>query len=203
VTLNFASGIVSAISLAEDRFVRPLSLTCLCLSVAIILSACTKPRAAAITRDSCSLVSKEEVESVQQTPIKDAKSSERSDGTFRISQCLYTATEFSKSVNLDLIQVDPKEPTKRSPKDFWKEKFDPYEDEEPKTNRGDEKEQAAAPKKITGLGDEAFWLGDRFGGVLYILKGDAFISIGIGGTDDEQTKLEKSKALAQKALKQL
>ena len=182
---------------------RPLRLACLCLSVAIISSGCTKPRNAGITRSACSLVSKEEVESVQQTPIKDAKSSERSDGTFRISQCLYTAAEFSKSVNLDLIQADPTEQSKRSPRDFWKEKFDPYQDEEPKTDGGDEKEQGAPPKKITSLGDEAFWVSDRFGGVLYVLKGDAVISIGIGGTDDEETKLEKSKALAQKALQRL
>jgi len=154
-------------------------------------------------RDACSLVSKEEVESVQQTPVNDAKSSERSDGTFRISQCLYTAADSGSSVNVDLIQLNPNEPGNRSPKDFWKEKFDPYQDEEPKANRGDEKEQGAPPKKITGLGDEAFWVNDRFGGVLYILKGDAFISIGIGGTDDEQTKLDKSKALAQKALQRL
>jgi hypothetical protein len=44
---------------------------------------------------------------------------------------------------------------------------------------------------------------NRFGGVLYVLKGDAFISIGLGGTDDENTKLKKSKVLAEKALAQL
>ena len=200
---EFASDVVSALSLAEDCFVRSLLLACLCLSVAIISSGCTKPRNATITRGACSLVSKEEVELVHRTHIQDAKSSERSDGTFRISQCLYTAAEFSKSVNLALIQADPNETGKHSPKDFWKEKFDPYQDEEPKANRGDEKEQGAPPKKITGLGDEAYWLSNRFGGVLYVLKGDAFISIGIGGTDEEQTKLEKSKIIAQKALQQL
>ena len=153
-------------------------------------------------RDACRLVSKEEVESVQQTPVKDAKSSERSDGTFRISQCLYSAAEFSKSVNLALIHTDPNQTSKRTPKDFWKEKFDPYENEEPNANRG-EKEQGPAPKKITGLGDEAFWISNRFGGTLYILKGDTFISIGIGGPDDEEIKLQKSKALAKKALQGL
>jgi len=194
---------VSALSLAEDCFVHSLLLACVCLSAAIISSGCTKPRDATITRDACSLVSKEEVELVQPTPVKDAKSSERSDGTFRISQCLYTAAEFSKSVNLAFIQTDPNELGKRSPKDFWKEKFDPYENEEPKMNRGDAKEQGAPSKKITGLGDEAYWVSNRFGSVLYVLKGDAFVSIGIGGTDDEHTKLDKSKALAQKALQRL
>jgi hypothetical protein len=39
--------------------------------------------------------------------------------------------------------------------------------------------------------------------MLYVLKGDAFTSIGVGGTDDEDTKLKKSKALAEKALQRL
>jgi hypothetical protein len=39
--------------------------------------------------------------------------------------------------------------------------------------------------------------------VLYVLKGDAFIFINLGGADSEETKLEKSKALAQKALQRL
>ncbi|MGH7489989.1 MAG: hypothetical protein ACREMY_30940, partial [bacterium] len=154
-------------------------------------------------RDACELITLEEIQAVQASPFKEAKSSAHSDAGFRMSQCFYTATEFSKSVNLALVQRDPDHPNTRSPKDFWKEKFDPYQDEEPKTNRGDEKEQASAPKGIEGLGDNAYWVANRFGGTLYVLKGDAFISIGIGGTDDEDTKLKKSKALAKKALQRL
>jgi hypothetical protein len=207
-TLNFASGVVRARSLAESCFVRCLLLACLCLSLGLISSGCTKRRDATITRDACSLVSKEEVALVQQASVTEAKSSERSDGTFRISQCLYTAAEFSKSVNLALIQADPNEPSKRTPRNFWQEKFGAYEQSE---NERDEKAEAESveeekgppPGKITGLGDEAFWVSNRFGGILYILKGDAFISIGVGGTDDEETKLNKSKALAQKALQRL
>jgi hypothetical protein len=182
--------------------VRCLLFACLCLSLGLISSGCTKQRDETITRDACSLVSKEEVESVQETSVTDAKSSERSDGTFRISQCLYTAAEFSKSVNVAFIQADPNEPNKRSPKDFWKEKFDPYANEAPKANR-EEKEQGSAPKKISGLGDDAYWASNRFGGMLYVLKGDAIISISLGGTDDESTRLEKSKVLAKKALQRL
>jgi hypothetical protein len=149
------------------------------------------------------LITLEEIQTVQASPFKEAKSSARSDGGFRVSQCFYTATEFSKSVNLALVQRDPGHPSTRSPKDFWKEKFDPYQDEEPKTKSGDEKEQGPAPKKIEGLGDDAYWVGNRFGGTLYVLKGYAFISIGVGGTDDDETKLKKSKALAEKALQRL
>jgi hypothetical protein len=149
------------------------------------------------------LITIEDIQTVQASPFKEAKSSTRSDGGFRVSQCFYTATEFSKSVNLALVQRDPEHPSTRSPKDFWKEKFDPYQEEEPKMKSGDEKEQGPAPKRIEGLGDDAYWVGNRFGGTLYVLKGDAFISIGVGGTDDDETKLKKSKALAEKALQLL
>ncbi len=177
------------------RRLLPVSLfTCVILSVA----GCSK-RAG----DACSLIGKEEVGSVQGTAVNDTKSSESSDGVFLVSQCFYTAAEFSKSVALALVHKYPKQPNGRSAKDFWKEKFDPYQNEEPKTKSSDGKEQGSAPKKIDGLGDDAYWVGSRFGDMLYVLKGDAFSSIGVGGTDDEETKLKKSKILAQKALQGL
>jgi hypothetical protein len=182
---------------------RALRFMLLATSLVVILCACKERRATAVTGDACSLLSKDEVGSVQAVQLNETKSSGHLDGNFRISQCLYTAAEFSKSVSLALIQRDPTQQGTRSPKDFWKEKFDPYENEEPKTNRDDEKEKGPAAKKIVGLGDEAYWVANRFGGILYVLKGDAFISIGIGGTADEETKLKKSKVLAKKALGRL
>jgi hypothetical protein len=182
---------------------RRLQFICFATSLLMPLGGCTKRAGASVTRDACSLVSKEEVGSVQGSPVNEAKNSEHSDGVFVVSQCFYTAGEFSKSVTLALVRSDPKQSSARSPKDFWKEKFDPYQDEEPKTKSGDEKEQGSAPKKIEGLGDDAYWVGNRFGGMLYVLRGEAFISIGVGGTDDQETKLKKSKALAEKALQRL
>ncbi|PYK07122.1 MAG: hypothetical protein DME39_01975 [Verrucomicrobia bacterium] len=181
---------------------RTLLFVCVATSL-LVVGGCKERRPGAIVRDACNLLSKEEVESVQAAHVNETKSSEHSDGVFLVSQCFYTAAEFSKSVTLALVQSDPKQGSKRSPKDFWKEKFDPYENEERKAQSGDEKEQGSAPKKIEGLGDDAYWVGNRFGGILYVLKGDAFISIGLGGTDDEETKLKKSKTLAQKALQRL
>ena len=159
--------------------------------------------------DVCGLLTKDEIEAIQGSPIKETKSSARSDTAFRVSQCFYTATEFSRSVSLAVMQGDPDRPTTTSPKDFWKERFGRYSDEKERdkdkkeTERKEEKEESIPPKKIDGIGDEAFWASNRFGGVLYVLKGDAFISISLGGTDKEEAKLEKSKALAQKALRHL
>jgi hypothetical protein len=188
---------------SESSVMHRLLFMLLATALLMFLGGCTKHEGAAVTRDACSLVSKQEIESVQAAPVNETKTSEHLDGVFLVSQCSYTAAEFSKSVTLALVRSDPKQGSARSPKDFWKEKFDPYWDEEPKTNNGDEKEQGSVPKKVDGLGDDAYWVGNRLGGMLYVLKGDTFISIGVGGTDDEETKLKKSKALAEKALQHL
>jgi hypothetical protein len=160
--------------------------------------------------DVCGLLTKEEIDATQGSPIKETKSSARSDTAFRVSQCFYTATEFSRSVSLAVMQRDPGPPATGSPKDFWKERFGRYsggdkERDKVKEEREgkEEKEESVPPKKIDGIGDEAFWASNRFGGVLYVLKADAFISISVGGPDNEETKLQKSKALAQKALQRL
>src|SRR2546427_10079856 len=158
----------------------------------------------------CGLLTKGEIEGIQRSPIKETKRSTRSDAAFRVSQCFYTAVEFSKSVSLAVMQRNPGRPTTTSPKDFWKERFGRYNADEKErdtvkqeTQRKEEKEESVPPKKIEGIGEEAFWASNRFGGVLYVLKGDAFVSISLGGSDSEEIKLDKSKTLAQKALRRL
>jgi len=195
--------------LSERSSMRTL-LSVFSISLLSILGGCQDRKSTMLTRDACSLISKEEVESVQEAPMNETKSNERSDGVFRVSQCFYTATEFSKSVNLALIQKDPDHRASRSPKEFWKKKFGRYSGDEKEraklekeTEHKEEREESVPPKKIDGIGEEAFWARNRFGGILYVLKGDAFLSISLGGTDAEATKLEKSKALAQKALRRL
>jgi hypothetical protein len=158
--------------------------------------------------DACALLPKKEVEAIQGSPIRETKSSERIDGDFRMSQCFFSAAEFSRSVTLAVFQKHPTDPTKRSPVDFWEHTFGHYEKEEskkeePKREHGREQDEGAPPRKIDKLGDEAFWVPNRFGGTLYALQGEAFISISIGGTDSEQAKIDKSKKLAAKALLRL
>jgi hypothetical protein len=166
--------------------------------------------------DACGLLEKKEIEAIQGSPIKETKSSTGYDGEFRVSQCFYTAGEFSKSVSLAVIQNDPISQGKRSPRDFWKEMFGRYagdakereRNQEKKGDLGDqgreeEREEHTPPRKIDGLGDEAYWTGGRLGGALYVLKDDRFIRISVGGPDKEETKIDKSKALAEKALRRL
>jgi len=172
------------------------------------------PAQAAPKFDACGLITKEEIEAIEGSPITDVKSSENSEGEFRVSQCFYTAKEYARSVSLAVTQSNPNKPGNRTPKDFWKETFGRFsggeaESEkekkaspEPEREKG-EKEKSAPPKKIAGLGDEAYWIGNRMGGTLYVLKKDAFIRVAVGNADSPEIMLNKAKALAEKAIPRL
>jgi hypothetical protein len=167
--------------------------------------------------DVCALITKQEIETIQGSRIKETKSSARSDGGFRVSQCLYMAEDFSKSVSLAVTERDPASSAKRSVKDFWNETFGRFTDAKKNSNsakeerqrlgeqtrREDEERTFIPPKKIDGIGDEAFWSPNPVGGAIYALKKDVFIRVSIGGPDNEEGKLDKSKSLAQKAVDRL
>jgi hypothetical protein len=158
--------------------------------------------------DACDLITKEEVEAVQETKVSEAKSNAQPSGPYAVSLCYYATEAPNKSVSLALTKRAPDATDGNSPAVFWKSTFGRFEDEE----EGDEEkkegrerprggeEEGTPPKKISGLGDSAFWAGSRVGGALYVLKGDAFIRISVGGTDSDEARLEKSKRLAAKAL---
>jgi hypothetical protein len=167
--------------------------------------------------EACALITKEEVGAVQSTTISDMKNSEGLGGNYLITQCYYSATGPNLSVSLAVTQRDPKNPSAPSPRSEWERTFGRFDNEgkaganeeaKEKVEKGrgleeQEGEKMAPPKKIGGIGEEAFWSGGRFGGALYVLKGDLFIRISVGGPDNEETKIEKSKTLAQKALDRL
>jgi hypothetical protein len=162
--------------------------------------------------DACTLITGDEVQQIQGSPIKDVKSSEQTDGRFRIAQCFYTAETFNKSVSLTLTQTDPASKNAGDPKEFWKQTFGRYEgeakdqegdEEKKKSLREEDEEKGRPPKKIDGIGDAAYWTANRMGGALYVLKNHVFIRVSIGGPEDEQAKIDKSKALAQKILSRL
>lgn len=62
-------------------------------------------------------------------------------------------------------------------------------------------------KPVTGLGQKAALSSEGSGParvlMLYVVKGNAFITIGIGGLNDEKVALEKARAVARKILAKL
>ncbi len=111
------------------------------------------------------------------------------------------------SVSFAVTQPEPGDP-KSNPVDYWKTTFGRYngkedqEDEEKeKAERGkqggkkneEEEEKASPPQKIEGIGQEAFWAGNRFGGALYVLEKNFILRISVGGG-----KMERRKFVSQK-----
>jgi hypothetical protein len=48
-----------------------------------------------------------------------------------------------------------------------------------------------------------YWTGSRVGEALYVLKGNSYVRISIGGSSDPATKIKRSKAPAEKAIARL
>ena len=168
--------------------------------------------------DPCSLLTSDEIKAVQGEAFANAMRSDRQDGDFIVGQCYYA---LPTSVNSVVVNVTTAKDAvgAPNPRDFWegtfgkeageeKDQEKKREKEKPKKpeageRREEEGEEAAKPEKVNGLGDEAFWIGSRVGGALYVLKKDLFFRISVGGAGDEKAKLNKSKTLAQNVLKRL
>jgi hypothetical protein len=144
----------------------------------------------------CALLTKEETEAVQGEPFKATKPSQKSSMGLIVAQCYF---ELPTTVNSIVVTVTQKAPGAdgRDPKQSWQEIFHKEGSSEKKEEKG------AKPEKIEGVGDEAFWTGTRVGGALYVLKGNSYLRISLGGAGDRAEKIEKSKALAQSVLKRL
>jgi len=170
--------------------------------------------------DACALLNGPEIRSVQGESLKETKASGSAEKGFLVSQCFFTLPTFSNSISLVVTQKG-EGAGGRDPKEFWEETFDKEsegerekerdkksakegEKEKARARNHEEEEEEAAPKqRVTGVGDEAFWTGSRVGGALYVLKGNTYIRVSVGGAGDQESKINKSKALARMALKRL
>jgi hypothetical protein len=150
--------------------------------------------------DACALLNSKEIESVQGEPLKETKPSGSTAGVFAASQCYFTLPTASNSISLTVIQRGDGADA-RDPKQFWNEAF--HRDKDKEKGSAEEGGKSVPPEKIAGLGDEAFWVGNRVGGQLYVLKGNSYISVSVGGAGDQASKTKKSKALAEMVLKRL
>ena len=64
-------------------------------------------------------------------------------------------------------------------------------------------DDARKPRPISALGEEAYWVGSPLAGALYVLQGDLFLRISVGGIPKESTRIAKSKSLATAILPRL
>ena len=150
--------------------------------------------------DACSLLTSKQIEAIQGAPLKETKPSASSQAGLAVSQCSFLLPTPAESIVVTVTQR-ANGSNSRDPKQLWEGIF--HGDKEKDIGRKEEESKSPRLEKIGGLGDEAFWTSQRFGGKLFVLKGNIYISISVGGPDDQATKLQKSKALAEIVLKRL
>jgi hypothetical protein len=184
----------------------PYSIAC-CVIAAI--AGCSKPAspheaASSQPVDPCSLLTNDDIRSVQGEEIIDKKASGSTSGEFAISQCYFTT---KTPVNSVVITVTQRGSTRgaRGVRELWRETFNPGSTgRREEGEQGREEEHEAKPERVEGVADEAYWAGSRFGGALYALKGDSYqIRISVGGAGDAAAKKKKCTALAELILKRL
>lgn len=158
--------------------------------------------------DACALLTSKEIESVQGEAVKETKLSGQATLGFNVSQCFFTLPTFTNSVSL-MVAQKAEGAGARDPKEFWRNTFhenkpgEKDREQERDKRKGEEEEESTPPQKVIGVGDEAYWTGSRVGGALYVLKGNSYVRISIGGPAEAAVRIKKSKALAEKALARL
>lgn len=173
--------------------------------------------------DACAMLDSKEIQTVQGEPVKETKLSGQAGGGLLISQCFFTLPTFSNSISL-LVAQKGDGPDAKDPGEFWRETFQKSSGDEKERERErererekkdrdkdkktggrseEETEEMTPPQKVAGVGDDAFWIGSRVGGALYVLKGNAYLRISIGGSGDQTNRIAKSKTLAQKVIARL
>lgn len=150
-------------------------------------------------RDPCRLLTDAEVRAVQGNAPTEKIPSEQPAGSFRFTQCYFRTPELSSSVSVAL--GIPLADSKRSgPRDYWRAQFKREEREE---REDSEEEKKKEPRRLAGLGDEAFWVGDPVTGALYVLRGEVFLRVSVGGSPNQAQNIKRARTLAIYALKRL
>jgi len=158
--------------------------------------------------DACALLTSADIQAVQGDPVQETKPSSQPAGGLVMSQCLFRTAAPSKSVSLAVSSAGSV-----SPRAFWQKQFhsgQPERGEREKDNPAagrknakQEEEESTQPRAIKGVGEQAYWVGSPMVGALYVLKGDTFLRISVGGVREEAARIQKSIALARLALKRL
>jgi hypothetical protein len=168
------------------------------LTLILSVAASQPPRAASSSDLACGLLTNAEIERIAGTPVVERKPTTQPAGGLLMSQC-YFGSLTSRSVSLAVAGAAPGR-TKLTPTEYWRQQFHPRES---RGERHGERERVSEARAIPGVGDEAYWAGNRIAGALYVLRGRTFLRISVGGIADEAQRIETSKALAIAALRKL
>lgn len=159
--------------------------------------------------DACTLLTSAEIQAAVGESLAEARPSSQLAGKIQTAQCLFRTPTFAKSISVT-VATPGLGTTPAALREFWRNQFHPTpgnEKEEDVAERGETRSAAEAEleraarkaRAISGLGDEAFWVGSPITGALYVLERDAFLRVSVGGIPEESSRLEKAKIVASAA----
>jgi hypothetical protein len=158
--------------------------------------------------DACAVLTSADVQAVQGDAVQETKPSTQPAGGLLMSQCLFRTASPSKSVSVAIASAGSV-----SPRAFWQKQFHSAKSESEEREKEkpaakgkpakQEEDESTRPRTIKGVGEQAYWVGSPMVGALYVLKGNTFLRISVGGVREEAARIEKSVALARLALKRL
>jgi hypothetical protein len=187
----------------------------------------TQPRVnanASKNLDACSLLSGAEITSVLGEPLDALQPSVQSAGNLKVSHCLFVTRNFAESASLDVATPVSGDAVAGSVRAFWRNQFhSPLEHDEKRQpaarkipaqstftfgpsdgeSESEAETEAGKPRPIPALGEQAYWVGSPLSGALYVLQGDLFLRISVGGLAKESARIAKSKSIAHAALRRL
>ncbi len=187
----------------SSGFGNVLLLSC-ALGLLAVCGGCSRPETAApvaaeekIARPqihSCTLLTSAEIEAQQGEALQGVQETARDDA-LAISQCFFTLPTFTKSISLQVVSGKSAGAARAK----WQSMFAPEKLEVMEREGGAPKQP---PRRLDGIGDGAFWISGPAGGI-YALAGEHYLFLSVGGPDDEETKIQKSTALARNVLARL
>ena len=158
--------------------------------------------------DPCKLLTNADIRAVQGDAVQETKPSTQPAGGLVMSQCVFRTANPSKSISVAIASAGS-----TSPRAFWQKQFhsanSTSEEKEHEKSTAEhkqgkqEEDESTQPRAIAGVGEQAYWVGSPLVGALYVLKGNTFLRISVGGVREEPARIQKSVALARLALKRL
>jgi hypothetical protein len=164
---------------------------------------------AAKTPDACGLLADADVRTVLGVTVTERQPGTQEARGLLLSQC-YLGTGTPRSVSIAVAGNAVSGGKTVTPRAFWRDQFHGRAEhaaertgetrETARNGEPREQERETEARPIAGIGDEAFWSGTRVAGALYVLRGNTFVRVSVGGIADEQERIEKSRQLAISAL---
>jgi hypothetical protein len=178
----------------------------------------------------CDLLSSEDIEAVQGEAVAESQGTVHRGGPLDSSQCFLRLPTCDKSISVEFIRANPDNPSRDALREYLRQKFEraqaEYEQERRREEEREkelereraqggvreggnvekeeeEREEKSPPKRVAGVGDEAFWARHNGTGALFVRRKDTAFSLTLSGPEDREAKIRKATALARRVLKRL